>query len=587
MENILLIDGSSFLFRAFFAMPQLTNGEDAHGAIYGVINMLKRTMETLKPDQMVVVFDAKGKNFRHDLYPEYKANRAKMPEELAVQIEPLFAMIQAMGLPLVIEPGYGADDVIATLAKHYVSQGSDVLIATGDKDLAQLVNEHIELIDTMKDQRLNEAGVYEKFGVYPHQMIDYLSLIGDVSDHVPGIPKVGPKTAVKWLQEYGSVEVLLQHQDAIKGKVGESLREHQSQLDLSQQLITIKQDVPMAQNPDDIIQRAADQATLKSWYQKLNFKRWSDEINSEIDEVHCRWITDINDWAAFTLTLSHAKWAIIQLELAQEQKPVQRCVGITLKLNDDAIYIPLDQEEMPSMRFEVIKPWLQAWCSRPEHTWVGFDLKSMYRFMIQENIEIHCRLFDLGCVSYLIDPSRSVTQLSDLSQQYLGLPFLSVAHAMNRKGVITSVADLTPEEAQQYIQRKISIVSALQPMLQERLKASELQAIYDSIEMPMIAVLAHMEYEGVGVSKEQLQALGDGFESEMKQLESQAYQAAGSVFNLQSTKQLRELLYDVLGLPVLEKPLKAYHLLLKLYWLSWVSNMSYQESSVVIEHYQN
>ena len=202
------------------------------GAIYGVINMLKRTMETLKPDQMVVVFDAKGKNFRHDLYPEYKANRAKMPEELAVQIEPLFAMIQAMGLPLVIEPGYEADDVIATLAKHYVSQGSDVLIATGDKDLAQLVNEHIELIDTMKDQRLNEAGVYEKFGVYPHQMIDYLSLIGDVSDHVPGIPKVGPKTAVKWLQEYGSVEVLLQHQDAIKGKVGESLREHQSQLDL-------------------------------------------------------------------------------------------------------------------------------------------------------------------------------------------------------------------------------------------------------------------------------------------------------------------------------------------------------------------
>ncbi len=246
----LLVDGSSYLFRAFHALPSLINAKgEPTGAIYGVINMLRRLLERYKPQHMAVIFDAKGKNFRHELYEKYKANRPPMPDELRVQIEPLHEVVRAMGLPLLIVEGVEADDVIGTLARQASNNKMPVVISTGDKDMAQLVNEHVTLINTMTDTLLDVQGVSDKFGVRPEQIIDYLALVGDSSDNIPGVPKVGPKTAVKWLAAYESMNNIIAHADEIKGKVGENLRASLDQLSLSYELATIKCNVELDEVP--------------------------------------------------------------------------------------------------------------------------------------------------------------------------------------------------------------------------------------------------------------------------------------------------------------------------------------------------
>ena len=269
-NQLVLVDGSSYLYRAFHAMPGLTNSKGMPtGAIYGVINMMKRLLNDHETRKVVMVFDAKGKTFRDELYPEYKANRPSMPDDLRCQIEPLHQAIQAMGFPLIAIPGVEADDVIGTLARQAAEQGMEVIISTGDKDMAQLVDEHISLVDTMKNQVMDIEGVKKKFGVSPEQIIDYLALIGDTSDNVPGIPKVGPKTAVKWLQEYGSVDNIIEHADQFKGKVGENLRDSLDQLKLSYQLVTIKLDVEMEESLEQLNMSDPDKDKLKELYSEL------------------------------------------------------------------------------------------------------------------------------------------------------------------------------------------------------------------------------------------------------------------------------------------------------------------------------
>ena len=276
---LVLVDGSSYLFRAFHAMPALSNSKgQPTGAVYGVVNMLRRLLKDYGPSHMAVVFDAKGKTFRNDLYKEYKANRPPMPDELRSQIEPLHAIVQAMGLPMLVIEGVEADDVIGTLAHQATTQGIDTVVSTGDKDLAQLVNKHVTLINTMTDTKLDVAGVKDKFGVTPEQIIDYLALIGDTSDNIPGVPKVGPKTAVKWLEQYGSLDEIVKHADDISGKVGENLRASLAQLPLSKELATIKCDVALQQGPKDLNLQAPDSETLKSLYGEMEFKTWLKEV---------------------------------------------------------------------------------------------------------------------------------------------------------------------------------------------------------------------------------------------------------------------------------------------------------------------
>ncbi len=278
-KPLVLVDGSSYLYRAFHAMPNLTNSKgEATGAVYGVVNMLRRLIKDYAPEYMAVVFDAKGKTFRDDLYPDYKATRPPMPNELRAQIEPIHEIVRALGLPLIVEAGVEADDVIGTLTTAASAAKMDTVVSTGDKDLAQLVDEHVTLINTMNDSVLDPAGVAEKFGVPPERIIDYLTLIGDTSDNIPGVPKCGPKTATKWLAEYGSLDEIIAHADEIKGKVGENLRASLEQLPLSRQLVTIKRDVQLQEALADLKRGDTDDARLRELYAQQEFKTWLAEL---------------------------------------------------------------------------------------------------------------------------------------------------------------------------------------------------------------------------------------------------------------------------------------------------------------------
>ncbi|HID48342.1 MAG TPA: DNA polymerase I, partial [Chromatiales bacterium] len=278
-KPFILVDGSSYLFRAFHAMPNLTNSRgEPTGAIYGVINMIRRLLKDYDPEHIAVVFDAKGPTFRNDLYPEYKATRPPMPEELAAQIEPVHEIIRAMGLPLLVVPGVEADDVIGTLARQAAAHGMETIISTGDKDMAQLVNDHVTLVNTMTDTISDREGVTEKFGIPPEHIVDYLALIGDTVDNVPGVPKVGPKTAAKWLAQYGSLEEIMRHADEIKGKVGENLRASLEQLPLAKQLVTIRRDVDLEVTPETLARQEPDAQALRDLFGRYEFKSWLAEV---------------------------------------------------------------------------------------------------------------------------------------------------------------------------------------------------------------------------------------------------------------------------------------------------------------------
>ena len=276
----LLVDGSSYLFRAYHAMPGFTNSKgEATGTIYGVINMLRKLVTDYQPSHIAVVFDAKGKTFRHKMFKDYKANRPPMPDDLREQIQPVHDIVEAMGLPLICISGVEADDVIGTLADQASKIGMDTLISTGDKDMAQLVNKHVALINTMTDVYSDVDGVVEKFGVHPNQIIDYLALMGDKADNIPGIPKVGPKTAVKWLAQYETIEGIIKHADEIKGKVGESLRDNLDQLPLSQELTTIKLDVELDITPKALVHAEPDIEKLREYFKRYDFNTWLSQLD--------------------------------------------------------------------------------------------------------------------------------------------------------------------------------------------------------------------------------------------------------------------------------------------------------------------
>ncbi|MCG8448767.1 MAG: hypothetical protein MI725_04185, partial [Pirellulales bacterium] len=283
-KTLILVDGSYYMFRAYHALPAFTNSRnEPTGAIYGVLNMLKKLIAEHQPDYFAVVFDAKGKTFRNDMYPDYKANRPPAPEDLVVQIKPMHEIIAANGYPLLIIDNVEADDVIGTLACQAAEQGMHCLISSGDKDLAQLVNKRIRMINTMQDIILDAGGIEEKFGIGPELIIDYLALVGDSVDNVPGIPKVGPKTAVKWLLEYGDLDQIIEHQDEIKGKVGESLRQNIDQLLLSRQLVTLKCDVELDLQPGDLLFAEPQTGILRDHYQHFEFRRWLNELENRED----------------------------------------------------------------------------------------------------------------------------------------------------------------------------------------------------------------------------------------------------------------------------------------------------------------
>ena len=571
-KPFVLVDGSSYLYRAFHAMPALTNSHgEPTGAVYGVINMLRRLLKDYQPDHIAVIFDAKGKTFRDDLYPEYKAHRPPMPKELQQQIEPIHAIVQAMGLPLLIVDGVEADDVIGTLARQAAEQGMETVISTGDKDLAQLVNEHVTLINTMNGTVLNPQTVVEKFGVSPQQIVDYLTLIGDSVDNIPGVPKVGPKTAAKWLEHYGSLDGVIAHADEIKGKVGENLRASLEQLPLSRRLVTIKQDVALPVTPRELTRQPPDRAKLRQLYQRLEFRTWLEELLNEAGDADPEQKEEDPDYQLITTheafeqwyqRLAEAELFAFDTETTSLNYMQAEIVGLSFAVQPgEAAYLPLahDYEGAPAQldRSDVLtrlKPLLED----PARPKVGQHLKYDMNVLANYGITLRGIRYDTMLESYVLDSTATRHDMDSLALKYLGRRTTHYEEVAGKGAKQIGFNQVPVEQAGPYAAEDAEITLCLHQTLWPRLcEQPPLQALFEEVEIPLVPVLSAMERNGVLVDVELLQQQSRELAAKIAEIEHEAHQMAGEVFNLGSPKQIQNILYNRLELPVKAKTPKG------------------------------
>lgn len=569
---IILVDGSSYLFRAFHALPPLTNSKgQPTGAVYGVINMLKKLQEEYQPRAMAVVFDAKGKTFRHDLYNEYKAHRPPMPDDLRLQIEPLHELVQALGFPMLVIEGVEADDVIGTLATKASQAGENMLISTGDKDMAQLVSEHVTLINTMNNSLLDPAGVLAKFEVSADQIIDYLALVGDSADNIPGVPKVGPKTAVKWLKEYGSLQNIMDNADQIGGKIGENLRASLTFLPMSYELATIKCDLELNTELKDLALLPPDKDRLKTLYSELEFNSWLRQLNEAGDEPAAAVVVSsdvayetvlelerFNDWLE---QLTAADSFAFDTETTSLDYMQARVVGVSFAIEPyKAAYVPFahDYDGAPQQLSEEqvlgsLKPLLEDLAKGK----IGQNLKYDKHVLMNHGIVMQGIRDDSMLESYVLD-STSRHDMDTLAQKYLGVTTIHFEDIAG-KGAKQITFDKVPlEQAGPYAAEDADITLRLHQHLQAKLADQQRgQTIYREIEMPLLDVLQQMEHTGVKVDVEMLQRQSQELDESIKVIEAQAYAVAGEEFNLGSPKQIQYILYEKMQIPVTRKTPKG------------------------------
>jgi DNA polymerase-1 len=574
-KRLILVDGSSFLYRAYHALPPLTSPQGlATNAVYGVSNMLKKMLGDYPDAHFAVVFDAPGNNFRHDLYDQYKAHRPPMPDDLRCQIEPLHRMVKAMGLPLIVEAGIEADDVLGCLAKKAEKEGYQVIISTGDKDMAQLVNEHIILENTMNNARMDVRGVIEKFGVRPDQIIDYLALIGDTVDNIPGVPKVGPKTAAKWLEQYGTLDNLIAHAAEITGKIGENLRASLDQLPLSKQLATIRCEVELPYEIGDLTRRPVDPAALRTLLSEFGFTSWLKSLGNAAavpaaaapevfagkpeyetvltEEQFERWLERLEKAELFafdteTTSLDYSKAQIVGVSFAVE--PGQ------------AAYVPLAHdypgapEQLDKARvLERLRPLLED----PDKAKLGQNLKYDLHVLANEGIGLQGIAHDTMLESYVYNSTATRHNMDDLAKKYLDLDTIRYEDIAGKGAKQLSFEDIAIEQAAPYAAEDADVTLRLHrklcPLLAEH---DPLYRLYREIEMPLVGVLARIERNGVAIDTEMLAQQSLELTGQIVSLERHAHELAGHSFNLGSPKQIQEILYDRLQLPVLKKTPKG------------------------------
>ena len=600
---IILVDGSSYLFRAFHAMPPLTNAAGhPTGAIYGVTNMIGKLLETYQPEHMAVVFDAKGKTFRNELFPEYKAHRPPMPDELRVQIEPIHQIVKALGLPLLVIEGVEADDVIGTLAVQATQAQRDALISTGDKDMAQLVNAHITLINTMNNTLMTPDKVVEKFGIRPDQIIDYLALMGDTSDNIPGIPKCGPKTAVKWLSAYDTMDNLVAHADEIKGKIGETLREHIPHLALSRQLTTIRTDCDLPINLPDLARREADIDALSRLFSEYEFKNWlkqleegqlpfSKQVNHHakpgannpqtnrakpaetqpglvvktLESADYQTILTQADFDLWLKKLTQAEHFAIDTETTSLDSMQAQLVGLSFALEQEgkieAAYLPLrhDYEDAPSQldfdaTLAALQPLLES--DRPQK--IGQNIKYDWHIFANQGIRLNGIVFDTMLESYVLNSVASRHNMDDLAQHYLNKSTIKFEEIAGKGKAQKTFNQIALEQAAPYAAEDADITLQLHQTLYPQLtQQPDLVEVLNEIEIPLLPVLAKMERHGMLVDKDLLKIQSAELADKIAALEEEAYRLAGQEFNLSSPKQLQEILFEQQGLPVIKKTPKG------------------------------
>jgi len=576
---LILVDGSSYLFRAFHALPPLTNSKgQPTGAVYGVINMLNKLVVEYKPEHIAVIFDAKGKTFRNDMYSEYKAHRPPMPDELRSQIAPLYELVEALGYPMIIVPDVEADDVIGTYAKQATEQKVATLISTGDKDIAQLVNPHVTLINTMSNTLLDEAGVLEKFDVPPSAIIDYLALMGDTADNIPGIPKVGPKTAAKWLKQYETLENLVAHADEIKGKVGESLRDNMDQLPLSKQLTTIKCDVELEHNIADLTMRAPNVEKLRQMYNEMEFKTWLSNLSAKSDENgednqagseavtlqktaavegNYETVLDKKSFQSWLKRLKAAPEFAFDTETTSLDYMAARVVGVSFAVEvGEAAYVPFahDYMDAPQQLSEAdvlgaLKPLLED----KNKGKIGQNLKYDAHVLVNHNIHMVGIAQDTMLESYVLDSTKH-HNMDDMALRLLGYSTIHFKDIAGKGAKQLTFNQIDLNEAGPYAAEDADITLQIHQKLYDELnKEPRLKSVYDEIELPLLDVLLKIEQNGVKIDATMLQKQSEQLAQRLKQLEQQAYDEAGETFNLASPKQLGAILFEKLKIPAKKK----------------------------------
>jgi DNA polymerase-1 len=574
-KRLLLVDGSSYLFRAYHALPPLTTSRgEPTGAIRGVINMLQKTLQDTQPDYVGIVFDAKGKTFRDDLYPEYKANRPSMPEDLGVQIEPIHEFVRAMGLPLLMVPGVEADDVIGTLALQAQSHGMKTIISTGDKDMAQLVNDDISLINTMSNTRMDEAGVAEKFGVRPDQIIDYLALIGDSSDNVPGVPKVGPKTAVKWLDQYGTLAAIMADAENFSGKIGENLRASLAFLPLSRELVTIKTDVELDETPEMLTRAELDLSTLQSLVERFEFSGGvsqftRDQGSSEVvvetpasKENDYQAVLNKQDFEHWMKRLQQSSVFAFDTETDNLDYMQARIVGVSFAINEhEAAYVPIGHD-YPGAPQQLDRDWvlqqLKPLLEDDALPKIGQHIKYDMDVLGNVGIELRGVRYDTMLESYVYNSVATRHDMDSLAKKYLGEDTIHFEDVAGKGAKQLTFNQVPVETAVPYAAEDADITLRLHNTLSARLgKDQKLQRVLDEIEIPLIPVLSRMERTGVLIDADLLHEQSQQLSERMLKLEQQAHDEARQTFNLGSPKQLQQVLFEELKLPVVKKTPKG------------------------------
>ena len=611
-HRLLLVDGSSYLYRAFHAMPDLRNGAgEPTGAIYGMVNMMRRARSELKADHIACVFDAKGKTFRDEMYSDYKAHRSPMPEDLVKQIEPIHAMVKALGWPVLMVSGVEADDVIGTLACQATQAGWETIISTGDKDLAQLVNSSVTLINTMTNEKLDIDGVKEKFGVPPELIVDYLSIIGDAVDNVPGVPKAGPKTANKWLAEFGNLDNLMANADQVKGVVGENLRATLSWLPQARQLITVKTDCdlsPHLPGLDDLHAKPEDAPLLRELFERYAFKTWLRDVEKQlispqgqseavaldlagspiassesgldaVKKMHVIASSPTRDLSQETRDSQdaierHYECVVEEIALEKWLKKIEsspltavdtettsldalaaELVGISLSVKPgEACYIPVAHRNGETqLARDVVLARLRPWLESVTHLKVGQNLKYDAHIFANYGITLNGVVFDTLLESYVLE-SHMPHNMDSLAERHLGMKTIRYeevcgkgAHQIGFDQVDLKIAtDYAAEDADITLRLHLE----LWPQIQE---SPGLLYIYENVEMPAMRVLGIMERNGIRIDSALLAKQGQQVGKRLLELESEIHQLAGQPFNIQSPKQIAEILFTQLELPVIKK----------------------------------
>jgi DNA polymerase I len=641
-HRLLLVDGSSYLYRAFHAMPDLRNGAgDPTGAIYGMVNMMRRARSEIQADHIACVFDAKGKTFRDEMYSEYKAHRSPMPEDLVRQIEPIHAMVKAMGWPVLMVSGVEADDVIGTLACQATEAGWETIISTGDKDLAQLVNSSVTLINTMTNEKLDIDGVIEKFGVPPKLIVDYLSIIGDTVDNVPGVPKAGPKTANKWLAEFGDLDNLMANADQVKGVVGENLRASLDWLPQARQLITVKTDCdlsPHLPGLDDLHAKSEDAQLLRDLFERYAFKSWLRDVEKRLESTENKAVelegkfdlagspitssdpaegdtadqkvrmiasaptkalsqdtSDLQDaierqYECVVDEVGLEKWlqkiesaalTAVDTETTSLDALAAELVGISLSVQPgQACYIPVAHRNGESQLnrdyvLSRMKPWLES----ASHLKVGQHLKYDIHIFANYGITLQGVAFDTLLESYVLE-SHMPHNMDSLAERHLGLKTIRYEEVCGKGVHQIGFDQVDLQVATNYAAEDADITlrlhNELWPQIQEN---PGLLYVYEQIEMPAMRVLGIMERNGIRIDSALLAKQGQQVGKRLLELELEIHQLAGQPFNIQSPKQIAEILFGQLELPVIKKTPSAHPRLMKRSCKSWQKTIPCQRGS--------